>query len=157
VDGVTGYFVGLLAGALAVVAGAFGYLWGSLGLGVGHRPGVVRRQLKQHPDLVQFLVIVYVLSFTTPLSFAIARISILTQFGQAQAGLLQAAIAIGLAVNLVLNPVNGLLLTPVLNRDIPKAEKFAAALEFHGKLVLVSGILAGPLVLFPDLVVTLLY
>jgi O-antigen/teichoic acid export membrane protein len=156
VDGITGYFVGLLAGAMAVVVGAFGYLRG-LGLRIGHRRGVVRQQLKRHPDLVQFLLIMYVLSFTAPLSLAIVRTSILTHFGQAQAGLLQAAIAIGLAVNLVLNPVNGLLLTPVMNRDISKAEKFGAALEFQGKLVLVSGILAGPLVLFPDLVVTLLY
>ena len=157
VAGITGYFIGMLAGAIAVVIGAFGYLRVTFGLRIGRRRGVVREQLRRHPDLVQFLLIMYLVSFTAPLSLAIVRTSILTHFGQTQAGFLQAAIAIGLSVNLVLNPVNGLLLTPIMNRDISKAEKFGAALEFQGKLVLVSGILAGPLVLFPDLVVSLLY
>ncbi len=155
--GITGYFVGLLVGAVAVVVAAFGYLRVTLGLGIGRGRGVVREQLRLHPDLIEFLLIMYLVSFTAPLSLTIARTSILTHFGETQAGLLHAAIAISLAVNLVLNPVNGLLLTPAMNRDIPKAEKFGAALEFQRKLVLAIGILVGPLVLFPDLVVGFLY
>ena len=48
----------------------------------------------------------------------------LNNLGVATAGILQAAIGISLGINLVLNPLNGLLLTPLVNRKLLTAVKF---------------------------------
>ena len=81
----------------------------------------------------------------------------LDNFGEAAAGLLQAVIGISLAILLVLSPLNGLLLTPRLNRMLAESEKHRDAEAFQKKLLLAIAIVTLPLTLFPDLAVILLY
>jgi O-antigen/teichoic acid export membrane protein len=58
---------------------------------------------------------------------------------------------------MVLNPANGLYLTPIMNRNIEKWEKIKAALEFEKKLAIVLILAAVPVVLFPELLLTVLF
>ncbi len=107
--------------------------------------------------MIGFSLILYLTSFASSGALLVVRYALLRNFGEAQTGLLQAAISVSAALVLVLSPTNGLFLTPILNRDLPKAEKLRAALEFQAKLVPVLGALAAPIVLFPQIVLTVLY
>jgi O-antigen/teichoic acid export membrane protein len=85
------------------------------------------------------------------------RATVLENFGVAAAGVLQAAIGISLAINLLLNPLNGLLLTPLLNRVLDERQKHREAEEFQRKLLLPITIVILLPALFPDLAVIALY
>jgi O-antigen/teichoic acid export membrane protein len=102
-------------------------------------------------------LILFSISFTLPLSNVLARLAILRSFGEAETGLMQAAIALAAALNLMLNPANGLYLTPMMNRTVPVSEKISAALEFQRKLLLLMPVVAVPMVLFAPLLLFLFY
>lgn len=164
---------GVVAGVLW--AGEFGYFTGQLVVGVGvvavvavwlrRRYGLrafaqglrIRDELRASPDLLRFAAVMYVIAFVQPLALLVARYTVLDGYGEAMTGLLQAAIALGLALNMVLNPANGLYLTPILNRDLPVAEKLAETLHFQRQLMVAVGVLAMPLVLLPEAVLLVLY
>jgi len=77
--------------------------------------------------------------------------------GATAAGLLQAALGIALTAGAVVTPMNGLFLTPYLNRQLPLEEKARAANDFAGKvlaLFVVGGVVVA---LFPSTVVGLLF
>jgi O-antigen/teichoic acid export membrane protein len=117
----------------------------------------MREEIRDNPGIVTFALILFGTSLTQPLAYLMARYAVLSHFGEAQAGLLQSAIALAASLGLVLNPANGLYLTPILNRDIPKEDKLRAALEFQRKLMIVLGLLAVPIVLFAPWLLILLY
>jgi len=81
----------------------------------------------------------------------------LDNLGVATAGILQAAIGISLGINVVLNPLNGLLLTPLVNRRLADSRKLQETQQFQKKLLLAIAIVALPPILFPDLMVLALY
>src|SRR5260370_27658671 len=83
--------------------------------------------------------------------------SILSKFGESAAGLLQSLVAIAAASGLVLNTTNGLFLTPIMNRDIPAAEKIRTSIEFQRKLIVLLGLVAMPMELFPDQLLQVLF
>jgi len=85
------------------------------------------------------------------------RVTVLDNFGTATAGILQAAIGISLAINLVLNPLNGLLLTPLVNRMLADGRKLQETQQFQKKLLLAIAAVALPPILFPDLAILVLY
>lgn len=154
---VRGYYIGLLLAGVLLVLGTTAFLKTKFNLSLltsGHR---IRDELRTSPDIIPFAAILYISSFVTPLSLLIARYAVLSETGEAGAGLLHAAMALALALGLVLSPANGLYLTPILNRDIPIDEKFKASLSFQKKLLMALGILAVPIVLFPDWLLILLF
>lgn len=155
--GIQGYYWGNLIAQYAVVAGAVLYLKYRLNLRIvtdGHSIG---QEMRENPHIVAFALILFTASFTQPVAYLMARHAILTHFGEAEAGLLQAAIALAASLNMVLNPANGLYLTPILNREIPKEEKLRAALEFQRKLMIAIGLCGMPLVLFAHWAVIVLF
>ena len=157
VDEIRGYYVGFLGAGVVIVGVMLLFLRRRFGLrvaGGGHR---IREELRANPDVIAFALILYVVSLAMPLALLVVRYSVLDHYGEAEAGLLHAAMALALALNMVLNPANGLYLTPILNRDIPLGEKLAATLEFHRKLMIAIGVLALPIVLFPEWLLILLF
>jgi O-antigen/teichoic acid export membrane protein len=155
--GVIGFYWGnLIAGALIVMA-VLVYLNHKLHLPLFQGQYNVLQELKKNPDIITFSLIMYTAAFLYPLSLFIARYSIFKEYGHAEAGFLQAALALSSVLNLVLNPANGLYLTPIINRDISKQEKLDAAIEFQEKLMIAIGVLAIPMVLFSQWMVILLF
>jgi len=152
-----GYFVGALVGAVVVSGSYYLYLARRLGLSMTGPPTSVRSLLKANPTFVELSLVSYVVAFVTPLALLIVRTTVLDNFGEATAGLLQAAIGISLAINLVLNPLNGLLLTPRLNRMLAESEKHRDAKAFQKKLLLAIAVVTLPPLLFPDLALIVLY
>jgi antigen flippase len=154
---VLGYFVGALVGCVLVSLSYYLYLAHRFGLSIAGRPISVRGLLRDNPSLVDLSLASYVGSFVTPLALLVVRAMVLENFGVATAGLLQAAIGISLAINLVLNPLNGLVLTPLVNRMIAQTTKHREAEEFQKRLLFAIAIIALPPILYPDLVVIVLY
>lgn len=149
------YWLTTLASVLVVVV-ALVYL--RLGLGLRYNLG---RQsplavLRESPDVALFALILYASAVSEYISLFIASYSILSNFGEAQAGLLQAATGLSGALALLLSPIIGLYLTPHLNREMAVADKLHATVRFMAMFMLALGVLGMPLVLFPQWLLALL-
>jgi O-antigen/teichoic acid export membrane protein len=157
VDGISGYYWANLLAMAILTAGAAVYLKRGLGLPILDRAASVKKQLRQNPDIVTFSLILFGASFTFPFSYFVARYMVLKGFGEAEAGMLQAAIALAAALSTVLSPINNLYLSPILNRSIPVQEKMVVATEMQGRLTVIICALAIPMALFPQWLLTILY
>jgi PST family polysaccharide transporter len=157
IGGISGLYVGTVAAGLLLTAGTVVYFHKALALPVYDRTPGPLRQLRRNPGIVSFTATQFLATMAYSASLLVARYTILEGFGEAEAGLLQAALAIALAVGLVLNPTNGLFLTPMVNRSITNDEKLAAVAEFQKKLMLVLSAAVMPIILFPDVVLSLLF
>jgi O-antigen/teichoic acid export membrane protein len=155
--GIWGLYVGLVLGGVFLILGTLIYLRKALHLPFQDRTTSIVAELKHRPDIIPFAVMLYLATATYSLSFLVARYFVLKNSGETQAGLFQAVLAIGLSLAAVLNPANGLFLTPIMNRNIPKEEKMRAATEFQKKLIVLLNAAAMPIVLFPHLVLTILF
>src|SRR5262249_49876671 len=155
--GVPGYFVGAFVGCAAVSVAYYLYLERRFDLSIAGPSSSIRSLLKTNPSFVELSLTFYIGSFVTPLALLIVRVTVSENLGTATAGMLQAAIGISVAINLVLNPLNGLLLTPVGKRMLAHNKKLQETQQFQKKLLLAIAIVALPLVLFPDLAVLALY
>lgn len=155
--GILGLYWANLVATLAVTVGIAAYLWKSLDL----RPWVagqgIRQELKRNPDIVMFALTFYANSIIYTLSFFAARYSILSSFGETEAGLLQAGIAVFTSLNLVLGRATGLYLMPLVNRRIPTDEKLRATRDFERKHWLIVLFAAMPIVLFPHWLLVVLF
>ena len=157
IAGVQGFYIGNLIAGFLIVGITLFYFKQNLHLPIFGTRNSIRQELRKNPDIVSFSLLLYGSAFLHPLAYFVTRYAILKNFGEVEAGLLQAAIALASVLNLILNPANGLYLTPILNRDIPKAEKLQAALAFQEKLAIVTVTLAMPMVLFSQWLVVLLF
>lgn len=157
VKGVSGFYWGNLIAGCLIVAVTLIYLWKNLQLPLLIKKQNIFQELKKNPDVVTFSLIMYTSAFLYPLGMLVARHSIFAKSGHEAAGFLQAAFAISSVINLILNPANGLYLTPIVNRNISVKEKLEASLEFQRKLMIAIGVLAMPMVLFSQWMVVLLF
>jgi O-antigen/teichoic acid export membrane protein len=142
------YWLTTLASALVVLV-VLAYFRLAFGLTFhlgGQSPLAV---LRESPDVVTFALVLYASAVADYISLFVARYVILTNFGEAEAGLLQAATGLSGVLTLILAPIVGLYLTPHLNREMPAADKLRATVQFQAIFMLVLGVLAMPLVLFP--------
>ena len=152
-----GYYVGALAAWVLVAAGGIVYLAKTEGLRVHGRRLRLLEELKAHREILRFAGAIYVTSFTTPLAYLVMRYAVL-HFGDFGAvGILQAAMGPGLALATVMRASNSLFLTPLMNRRIGEAEKFEGAMHFFKAFCLAIVFAALPIVLFPHLLLLVLY
>jgi O-antigen/teichoic acid export membrane protein len=154
---ITGLYFGVLIMNIVLVAGMALYLRLSLGLPLRVRLAGFTSEMRANRDVFAFSVCLYLAAAAYSLSLLVARVAILNTYGESAAGLLQALVAIAASIGLVLNPANGLFLTPLMNRDIPAAEKMRASTEFQKRLVVILGLVAMPLVLFPGFLLHVLF
>jgi len=155
--GLRGYYLGNIAAMLAVVGGGLLYLDRRESVSLTRKRADLLGELRRHPQVVAFAASLYVISFALPVAHLIARYAVLEAQGLAAAGLLQASMALGLALFTVMRQSNALLLTPAMNRARPAEEKFRHAADYLRVLSLVVAMLAAPLVLFPQWWLPLLY
>ena len=156
IGGVQGYYAGGLAVISALTIGGFIYLSRSEGVAIG-RPQTGLQQLRRCRGVAGFAASLYVMSFALPAAHLLARYAILRVSGLEAAGLLQSAMALGLAFAMVMRQSNALLLTPAMNRNTPPDQKFREAADYLRTFSLVAGAVALPLVLFPDMWLYILY
>jgi O-antigen/teichoic acid export membrane protein len=157
IGGIFGLYVGTVVVGFVITIGTLIYLRKYLNLPLFNHAGNFFGELKRNPDMIPFAFTVYLGALTSSLSLLAVRYATLSNYGEASAGLLQAAIALALALGMTLNAANGLYLTPIMNRDIPKDEKIKAALEFEKKLAILLALAAMPMALFPDLMISILF
>jgi len=157
IGGIIGlYWCNVLAGALVTI-GTLIYLRQTLNLPLYDKTVKVFDELKRSPDIILFSLFLYLGASTYSLSLLVARYAVFKNFGEMEAGLLQAAMALAISIGLVLNPANGLFLTPIMNRNIGKEEKLRTATEFKKTLIIVLSVVAMPIVLFSQWLLTLLF
>lgn len=155
--GLLGLYIGNFLAGIIITLGIFIYLRSALNLSFERQSGSVLEELRRYPDIIPFSIMLYCTTLTYSFSFLVVRYAVLKYFGEAEAGLLQSAMAPAIALGLVLNPTNGLYLTPIMNRNIEKEEKIRIATEFQKKLIIILGIVAMPVILFPKLLLILFY
>lgn len=157
--GLIGLYVANAVVLLITIVGMQWYLGQSLGLRLSlgmSRPATVGA-LQAQPGLTSFAASMYVLALTSPLAYLFARSVLLSTHGAIEAGLVAAAYGIGVSIRLVLNQANGLYLTPLVNRNTPKAERIAAVAEYLRILMVLVVLSTLIFVLFPTQWLTLLY
>lgn len=114
-------------------------------------------ELRQSPEIVRFAIYIYVGTSAYSLTMLATRYFVFSRVGETEAGLLQAVMSIALTVGAVLTPMNNLYLAPLLNRQMPTHAKSAAASDFAGKMIVLLVVVSLPIVLFPRLVLTVLF
>ena len=141
------YWANLVAGC-GIAGAVIWYLRSKLNLNVLTTGHSFRQELHENPGIISLTTLLYVSSFTMPISMLIARYAVLAHYSETEAGLLQAGMALAASLTVILNPMNGLYLTPLVNRDTTTAEKLNAGIEFQSKLTLITCLAAMLLVLF---------
>jgi O-antigen/teichoic acid export membrane protein len=150
------YWVSLVVGVL--VAGAtFGHLHRQLRLPFFERRVRLAAELTHHPDVVFYCVSYFLVSLAYPLAWLIARYSVLDHVGEAEAGRLQAVIALMVGFGTVLRPVNSQLLLPIVSGPGDTGRKFRDTVGVQRRLTVTLALLAMPLVLFPRWLLAMLY
>ncbi len=155
--GLRGYYWGNLIALLLVASGGVLYLRWREGLGIHRTQLSVYDELRSYPKVVGFAAALYVASFTGPMADLVARYAVLHSGGIAAVGLFQAAIGIAIAMRTVVRSSFAIFLTPAVNRRTEVSDKLEKSVEFLKALSIATGIMALPLVLFPDVFLFLLY
>lgn len=114
-------------------------------------------EIRARPAIGTFCSVMYVLAFTHPLAFLVARYTVFTLLGEAETGYLQAVYGIALGISMVLANATNLYLTPTVNQKIPAEEKIRTSLRFQRGLALLVAPAAMGVVLFPQEVLYLLF
>jgi O-antigen/teichoic acid export membrane protein len=155
--GLPGMYIGSVAMLTAIALGALIYLRASLGLPLIAKGINIVDEFKANPQIFGMAAILAAGSIASSCALLVMRQSVLTTEGPAAAGLLQSAYALALAINLVLNPTNGLYLTPIMNRNIDKREKLATAIAYQKRLAAILVLVGLPVVLFPKTLLFVLF
>ncbi len=150
------YWGSLVAGSLVAVV-IISHLHRHLHLPLFARQVSLAAELKHQPDLVFYCISYFLVSIAYPLVWLIARYSVLDQFGEAEAGRLQAVIALMVGFGTVLRPVNTRLLLPIVSGPGDTDQKFRDTIDVQRRLTVTLALLAMPLVLFPNWILALLY
>jgi O-antigen/teichoic acid export membrane protein len=147
--GLVGFYIGAVTAAAVVAIGCVAYFarrWGLAlrGSGVG-----LLSELRRYPRAIGFAGAQYVLAFTIPFAYLVARYAIVRHGGFAAAGLLQASMASAVAMRMVMRSSNALFLTPAMNRNTEAGFKFQEAVSYFRTVSVMIGMGALPLILFP--------
>jgi PST family polysaccharide transporter len=108
-------------------------------------------------DVAETALVLWACFASHPLAQFAARHIVLSRFGSAEAGLLQAASSLSGALGLLLGPATALYLAPLMNRRGPIATKGPIAMSFLREQALAAALLGLPLILFPQMILTVLF
>jgi PST family polysaccharide transporter len=164
VTGLIGALLRSLAVLYATYAAAGGVLVGWVLLRLRNAPGAPsappfgwNRQALPGAQVWRFSMFFAGLAFLSPYAALYVHYRILADFGATQAGWMQGAMGVALAVRTVLGSANQVFLSPQVNRRPTPAEQVQWASEFQNTWCLLTGIVVPPLLLAPNLALQTLY
>jgi O-antigen/teichoic acid export membrane protein len=155
--GLSGVYWAALVMVAAVVALSLWYLHRNLHLPLLEPNASVMAEIRQTPEVLTASLLNYLSLSLYAGALLAPRYFVLHHQGAEQAGLLQAVLAIVLALGLVLGAMNAQYLTPLIHRRSAPSDKFDAAVAFQTRQIILLAVAALPLVLFPELVLSLAY
>jgi antigen flippase len=159
VGGLRGLYAGnlLVYGVLAILLSVL--VRRDLPAGYREIPGKrsVTQVLRSEPGLVKFCTSVHLLTLASPAAYLIARVVLLDKWGAVETGLMAAAFGVGVAVRTAMSQANALYLTPLTNRATPQSDRAAAVSHYARTLTILFLLGVLPIVLFPDLFLSLLF
>ncbi len=155
--GVIGIYVATVAGGSILTIGASIALRRTLGSPLSEGFSWLINQIRRDRTILVYAFWSYASVAVYALSLSGLRTSLFSNDGAAAAGLLSAAMNLALTVGAVINPISNLMLTPHLNRAIPFEQKVSAANDFALRMLAVIVLVSLPMVLFPRLVMRLLF
>ncbi|HKA35555.1 MAG TPA: polysaccharide biosynthesis C-terminal domain-containing protein [Thermoanaerobaculia bacterium] len=152
-----GFYIGTVTAWVLVAAGGLIYLSRTEKLSLAGPRVRLIEELKAHKAILRFAAAIYAVSFTTPLGYLVSRYAVVQAGDFHAAGILQAALGPALALVTLMRSSNSLFLTPLMNRRIDEREKFHGAIDFLRAFSLATGVVALPILLFPHLLIGILY
>lgn len=105
----------------------------------------------------RFGIALLVVAFVMPFAALRVQYAVLSQYGPAVAGWMQAAIGLSLSVRALLGSAHSVFLTPNVNRTGSPKDRMAWADQFQRAFCIVAVAAVPPLLLFPHVIVRLLY
>lgn len=109
------------------------------------------------PEVLRFSAVLLLLAFASPYAAWRVGNGVFTTCGDRATGFMQAAVGVSLAVRGVLGAAHMVLLTPQVNRGGDLAERLRFADAYQRTLSLLTAVCVPPLLLFPEVVVSILY
>lgn len=149
--GLTGYYAAYAVGGIVFL------LWVDRSIRRDARPPEGGARLTLPPEIWRFSGALLVLAFLAPLAALFVHYRLLSEHGAQAAGWMQAAIGISLAVRAVMGSAHGVFLTPNVSQGGSARERMEWADRYQVTLCLIGIVVVPPLLLFPDLLVRLLY
>ncbi|MGI8469868.1 MAG: polysaccharide biosynthesis C-terminal domain-containing protein [Pyrinomonadaceae bacterium] len=155
--GIFGLYIGSILAGVLVIVGVMIYLREKFGLPVYDRWTNIRREFKNNPVIFSTALLFYFAAITASLSYLAARYAVLENFGEVEAGLLHGVMVLSFAFGTALYPAINIYLNPIVNRNIEKAIKIQQVVQFQRKLALILSLAALPILMFPKLMLTILF
>lgn len=154
---VGGLYAATAAASVAIVVAGVIVLRRQFGLQLRqHAPSIVG-EMRRHPDMVRYSLYIYLAIGTYTVAILLLRTTVLARLGAEAAGMLQAAFSVALTLGAILGAANNMVLTPLVNRQLPLAVKVEATNDFLRRTMLLLLLATVPVVLFPRLVMHLLF
>jgi O-antigen/teichoic acid export membrane protein len=157
VHGLAGLYIATGIFGFSALLASIAYLRRTLRIHIAGRSVKLFDELRQSPQILSYSAYIYIAMSGYALTLLATRYVVLARLGEAPAGFLQASLSIALTVGAVLNPMSNLYLTPLVNRNMRAEEKAPAAHDFVSKMLALLLLASLPVVLFPRLMVALLY
>jgi len=157
VGGLVGLYWASLVAAIVVAGAILAYLHSSLQLPLFDWRTRLAAELRSHPDLLFFCISYFVVAAAYPVARLIARHTVLGQFGEAEAGRLQAVVALMVGFGTALRSINSQLLLPIVSAHGDTVRKFNDTIDVQRRLAVTLTLMAVPLILFPQWFLTILY
>ena len=155
--GIRGIYLGAVPATTLLIGLTWLMLRARFKLPRHERTTAIWAELRTHRQMGQTAFYTYVAVASIAGTMLLARYVSITQLSAEAAGLFQACLGIALSIGAVLGPANTLYLSPFVNRAIPAAEKTEAVGRFLPRLILLFCMGAVPVLLFPELVLRVLF
>jgi O-antigen/teichoic acid export membrane protein len=155
--GISGIYLVSVPASTALVVGMVIFARVKMNWPLRDRPAALGRKLKANSEIVETAISTYIAVCSYSGLLLLARYQSITHLSEEAAGLLQAGLATAMSVGAVLEPTNMLYFAPYVNRAIPAPEKIEVASKFLPRLIFVYCLGALPVLLFPELVLRILF
>ncbi|MEC4888445.1 MAG: oligosaccharide flippase family protein [Nitrospira sp.] len=155
--GITGLYVASVCTITVLAVVVVEYLRRTLGLSIADCKVGIVAGFRRMGNVVSFSFLFYLGAIMSTGALLVTRYAVLETYGEAEAGFLQAGMAVALLMSAVLTPLNGLFFTPRVNRAGPKEEKFHVAVEFQKQMAMIVTVVSIPALLFPHVLLALAF
>ena len=155
--GIFGLYTGNILAGVLITVGVMIYFREKLGLSIYDLRTNTRQQFKSNPVIFSTALLFYFAAITASLSYLAARYAVLENFGEVEAGLLHGALVLTFAFGTAIYPAINIYLNSIVNRNIEKPVKIQQVVQFQRKIALVLSLAALPILMFPKLMLAILF